>query len=173
MRKFSYKVSAIINDEAECPIFCDNQNVGFVKRVYSNRMKKLLDSIFDDRYFVQYECSISGKTYITKKVARRGKLWFEGMYEGEKKKTIIGFENWRLAIPELKIINEQVEIKIEKELENPSRFFEGNKCIATWHAKYIEQEQMFEVTFELLEEATVQEPAFYIAISQATLFIGA
>lgn len=173
MKTYHYTVSAELNNETKTPVYYDNIKMGEICRVYSNRLKKLLDSYFDFRYFLVYEAAVAQKRYTVKKIFRRGKLWFEGTYEGEKKKTIITYDNWRVGVPELIILHENCTIKIEKELEMPSRFFEGDTEIATWHAVYNEKELSFQVELNIMDEATIQEPSFYIAISQATLFIGA
>ena len=173
MKTYHYTVSAELNDETKLPVYQDNLKIGQVRRVYTNKLKKLLDGYFEFRYFLVYEAEIEQKRYTVKKIFRRGKLWFEGKYEGEKKKTIITYDNWRVGVPELMILHENCTIKIEKELELPSRFIEGETEIASWHAVYNEEEQIFQVELNIMDEATIQEPSFYIAISQATLFIGA
>lgn len=173
MKTYQYNVSAELDNESKLPIYDDNQIIGNVQRVYSNRLKKLLDRYFDFRYFLVYEVTIAHKSFTVKKIFRRGKLWFEGKYEGEKKKTIITYDNWRVGVPELIILHEDCKIKVEKEIELPSRFYEGEKEIATWHAVYNEEEQSFRVELNIMDDATIQDPSFYIAISQATLFIGA
>lgn len=173
MKKYTYYIEAQLDDESKQPIYHEGVQVGFVKRVYSNTIKKLLDRQFDFRYFVIYTSEVINKRYTVKKIFRRGKLWFEGHYEGSKQKTIITYENWRIGIPELKIIDPKVQIKIEKEMEEPSRFLEGDQSVAVWYAQFDEQAQRFFIQLEISEAATIQEPAFYIAISQATLFIGA
>ena len=173
MKTYHYHVSAELNNESKMPVYDDNTKIGEVRRVYTNRLKKLLDGYFDFRYFLVYEAATAQNRFTVKKVFRRGKLWFEGKYVGDKKKTIITYDNWRVGVPELIILHEDCNIKIEKEIELPSRFFEGEAEIATWHAVYNEEEQRFQVELKIMDEATIQEPSFYIAISQATLFIGA
>jgi hypothetical protein len=173
MINYTYKVSAELNDQTEQPIFQDEKQIGEVHRVYSNKLKRLVDQYFDYRYFLIYEAAVHTKIFRVKKIFRRGKLWFEGKYVDESSKTIITYDNWRIGVPELLILHEQVKIKIEKEIEEPSRFYEGEEVIATWHAVFDEQSQQFDVTLQINQMATIQEPAFYIAIAQATLFIGA
>jgi hypothetical protein len=173
MKQYEYTVDSILNDESQKPVYYNGENVGYVQRIYSNKLKKVLDHHFDFRYFLIYECAIGGRKFKIKKIFRRGKLWYEGKYEGAKEKTIITYDNWRIGIPELKIIEKDFFIKIEKEFEEPSRFYEGDVCIATWQAVFDEASQSFSITLQITDEATVQDPAYYIAISQATLFIGA
>ena len=173
MTIYTYKVSAELNDQTEQPIFSGDSKIGDVQRVYSNKLKRLVDQYFDYRYFLIYEASVNLKSFRVKKIFRRGKLWFEGKYADGASKTIITYDNWRIGVPELLILHEQTKIKIEKEIEEPSRFYEGEEVIATWHAVFDEQQQQFDITLEIKQTATIQEPAFYIAIAQATLFIGA
>lgn len=173
MKQYDYTVDSILNDESQKPVYFNSKNVGYIQRIYSNKLKKVLDQYFDYRYFLVYECAIGGRKFTVKKIFRRGKLWFEGKYADAKEKTIITYDNWRIGIPELKIIEKDLIIKIEKEFDEPSRFYEGELCIATWHATFNEESQSFSIVLQISDEATVQDPAYYIAISQATLFIGA
>ena len=76
-------------------------------------------------------------------------------------------------MPELVILHENKKIKVEKELEEASCFYENEEVIATWQAQFDEAQQQFHLTLQISEQASVQDPAFYVAISQATLFIGA
>lgn len=173
MKQYEYTVDSILNDETKKTVYFNGNNIGYVQRIYSNKLKKMLDHHFDFRYFLMYECAINGRKFSIKKIFRRGKLWYEGKYEGAKDKTIITYDNWRIGIPELKIIEKDLTIKIEKEIEEPSRFYEGDLCIATWEAVFDEVSETFSIFLQISDEATIQDPAYYIAISQATLFIGA
>ena len=174
MKQYHYSVDAVLNDESRRTVYnSKGEAVGYVQRIYSNKLKRLLDHHFDFRYFLMYESEVYGKTYEIKKIFRRGKLWFEGRFAGNKDKTIITYDNWRIGIPELKIIEKNLLIKIEKEFEVPSRFYEEDVCIATWQATFDEPSQLFSIVLQISDDATVQDPAYYIAICQATLFIGA
>lgn len=173
MKTIKYSVSEMINNSDPSSIYIDDIVTGTVQRIYSNRLKKLVDSYFDYRYFLQYEAEVSGEKFRVKKIFRRGKLWYEGRYEGERKKTIITYDNWRVGVPELYIIQDQLKIKIEKEHEEASRFYEGDIIIARWQAIFNEEQKCFDIELQIEESATIQEVAFYVAISQATLFIGA
>lgn len=173
MKTYNYIVSDQLEDETLRPIFIDNEQVGNVRRIYSNKLKKKLDQFFDYRYFLIYEATIQNHTYSVKKIFRRGKLWFEGFDHSSKKKTIITYDNWRIGVPELKIIDERATLKINKEFEKPSLFYEGDIQVASWLATYNEMEKIFDIILIIEENATIQDPAFYITISQATLFIGA
>ena len=173
MKQYEYTVDSNLNDETQRPVYFNGNSIGYVQRIYSNKLKKMLDHHFDYRYFLVYECAIGERKYTVKKIFRRGKLWYEGKYAGAKDKTIITYDNWRIGIPELNIIEKDLTIKIEKELEEPSRFYEGDLCIGTWEATFNEASEIFSIVLQISDEATIQDPAYYIAISQATLFIGA
>lgn len=107
-----------------------------------------------------------------KKIFRRGKVWFEGKDLVLNEKYIINYENWRIGVPELFISSEKFKMKIDKEMEDWSNFIINDEVIARWLAVYDEQSDMFSVKLVIWDEAPIQEPAFYIAIAQATLFIG-
>lgn len=173
MKTIKYSVSEMINNSEPSTIYTDGVATGTVQRIYSNKIKKLVDSYFDYRYFLQYEAEDLGEKFRVKKIFRRGKLWYEGRYEGVRAKTIITYDNWRIGIPELYIIQDQIKIKIEKEHEEASLFYEGDTMIARWQAIFNEEQQCFDIELQIEESATIQEVAFYVAISQATLFIGA
>ena len=55
--------------------------VCYVQRQYSNGLKKLVHSVFEYRYFLQYDVKNNNgsKIFSCKKVARKGRMWFEGM----------------------------------------------------------------------------------------------
>jgi hypothetical protein len=137
MKIYEYKVSGQLNDETPQAIFHNGQQIGEVRRMYSNKLKKKLDQYFDYRYFLLYEATIESHVYRIKKIFRRGKLWFEGVDQTTNKKTIVTYDNWRIGVPELKIIDERAVLKIEKEFEEPSRFYENDEVVATWQAQYI------------------------------------
>lgn len=63
-------------------------------------------------------------------------------------------------------------MKIDKEMEDWSNFIVNETVVARWVAVYNEEKDQFNMTFELSDEAPIQNVAFYIAIAQATLFIG-
>lgn len=75
-------------------------------------------------------------------------------------------------MPELFVTGNQLKMKIDKEMEDWSTFLVDDEVIARWLAVYDETNDVFQITLELSEQASIQEPAFYIAIAQATLFIG-
>ena len=98
-------------------------------------------------------------------------MWFEGMDFITNKKVIITYENWRLGIPKLTILEGDHKIRIDKEMEEWSQFIYEERVIAKWKADFIDEQ--FQMTLQIEEESPVQNVAFFIAISQATLFVGA
>ncbi|MEK4424934.1 tubby C-terminal domain-like protein [Solibacillus sp. FSL K6-1523] len=175
MQKYTYEALADITSTAPQAILNEGlQPVLSLRRVYSNRLKKLLDGYFDHRYFLKYEVlNLDGSClFEVKKIFRRGKVWFEGKDHATGEKYIINYENWRIGVPELFITHKNFKMKIDKEMETWSNFLVGEQVVARWLAVYDEEQNRFHITLELSEQAPIQNVAFYIAIAQATLFIG-
>ena len=175
MQIITYEVDGDIKSTVQKPIYNESgEQIYFVQRIYDNGLKKLLDGYFDHRYFLKYAIhNNSGQTvFEVKKIFRRGKVWFEGkdLLSGEK--YIINYENWRIGVPELFISSKDFKMKIDKEMEDWSNFIVNDTVVARWVAVYNEEKDQFNMTFELSDEAPIQNIAFYIAIAQATLFIG-
>lgn len=175
MHKYTYEALGNIKSTAPQPIYDANgQVVLSVQRVYENRLKKLLDGYFDNRYFLKYEILNRDNVslFVVKKVFRRGKVWFEGKDHATGEHYVINYENWRIGVPELFITSKNIKMKIDKEMETWSNFLVDELVIARWLAVYDEQQGLFHIKLELSEQAPIQNIAFYIAIAQATLFIG-
>jgi hypothetical protein len=175
MKKFTYQALGNIRSTTLQPIYNEQGNhIQSVRRVYDNSLKKLLDGYFDYRYFLKYEVTdLSGKPlFQAKKVFRKGKVWFEGKDLERNEDYLINYENWRIGIPELFITNGDFKMKVDKEMETWSSFLVDDVVVAKWLAVYDEQNDLFNITFELSDQAPIQNTAFYIAIAQAALFIG-
>ncbi len=174
MRTYTYTHPKEIESISEIPIIDNNEQVvAIAKRIYTNRLKKALDQFFDYRYFLKYDIynTLGEKTFTIRKVFKRGKLWYEGFDCHLNKKYIITYENWKIGIPELTITDGTIRIQINKQMEEWSEFlFEGN-VIARWKAEF--SNDQFYMTLHVEENSPVQNVAFFIAISQATLFVGA
>ncbi|MEG0471067.1 MAG: peptide ABC transporter ATPase [Solibacillus sp.] len=175
MQKYTYIALADITSTAPQAIWSeDGQAILSLCRVYSNRLKKLLDGYFDHRYFLKYEvldlddCCV----FEVKKIFRRGKVWFEGKDHATGERFVINYENWRIGVPELFISNQNFKMKIDKEMETWSNFIVEERVVARWLAIYDDKQNVFHITLELDEQAPIQNVAFYIAIAQATLYIG-
>lgn len=175
MQTYTYEVLGDIKSTTQQPIYNEEgMQVLKVQRIYDNGLKKLLDGYFDHRYFLKYvvQQNDGQPIFQTKKIFRRGKVWFEGIDLTTNEKYIINYENWRIGVPELFISGNSFKMKIEKEMEDWSNFTVNDTVVARWRAVYDEPKDVFNVMFELSKEAQIQHPAFYIAIAQATLFIG-
>jgi hypothetical protein len=175
MRKYTYQALGDIKSTIPQPIWNEQgEHIQAVQRVYDNGLKKLLDGYFDHRYFLKYEVlDKSGQAiFQTKKIFRRGKVWFEAYDLITNEKYMINYENWRIGVPELFISGNQFKMKIDKEMEDWSTFLVEDEVIAKWLAVYDEANHVFQITLELSDAAPIQNTAFYIAIAQATLFIG-
>lgn len=175
MQTYTYEVLGDIKSTEKQPVYNETgEQILKVQRIYDNGLKKLLDGYFDHRYFLKYAVlSNDGQSlFEVKKIFRRGKVWFEGKDLVLNEKYIINYENWRIGVPELFISSDKFKMKIDKEMEEWSNFIINDEVIARWLAVYNEQSDMFSVKLVVWDEAPVQDPAFYIAIAQATLFIG-
>ena len=174
MKTYTYSQPEAIEYTGDVPVVDENgQEVVSYKRIYDNSLKKTFDKIFDFRYFLKFEVydSQENRLFSVKKISRRGKLWFEGVEVPTKKKYMISYENWRLGIPILYISDGTLKIELDKELEDWSRFLINQEEIAKWKADYINGE--FHMTLHIHNSSPIQHPAFFIAICQATLFVGA
>lgn len=175
MNTYLYEVPAELNSTEDLPVYIDGRHIYTVSRVYDNGLKKLLDAYFDYRYFLKYAVkSTSGEPqFLCKKVQRKGRLWFEAKDLRTAQQFVITYENWRIGVPELFVKGEQLDMKIDKEMEGWSNFLVEDSVVARWLAVYNEDKERFSVTLEILPESPVQDAAFFLAIAQATLFIGA
>lgn len=175
MKTYFYKQAGhIYSTDVQMVVEEHGDQIASVARIYSNRLKKLVDGYFDYRYFVMYMvCDRNGEAiYQVKKIFRRGKVWFEARHLQTKEKYIISYENWRIGVPELFINGANVKMKIDKEMEDWSTFSIAGEMVARWKADYDEQANEFFVTLEVDDTCAVNDPKFYIGIAQATLFIG-
>lgn len=176
MKTYTYCHPEAIEYTGDIPILDDTgEIVAFSRRIYDNFLKKRFDEIFDFRYFLKYDVlNYNGeKLFSVKKISRRGKLWFEGIEAATKKKYIISYENWRIGLPTLYITDHKVKIQLEKELEDWSKFLLNQEEIARWKAEYSDAKGEFHMTLQINENSPIQQPQFFIAICQATLFVGA
>lgn len=174
MKTYTYTHPKEIESTTEVPILNDDgQVIAISKRIYDNRLKKALDHFFDYRYFLKYDIlnSSRDKAFSIKKISRKGKLWYEGYDIKSTKKYIITYENWRIGIPELTITDGTIKIQIDKQMEDWSEYLFNGNLIARWKAELINDE--FYMTLQIDENSPIQNVDFYIAISQATLFVGA
>ena len=175
MKTYNYELTARLNATEDILVFEGNKHVYTLNRVYDNRLKKWLDGYFDYRYFLKYivKSEADETVFMCKKIQRKGRLWFEATDFRSNEKYIINYENWRIGVPELFIKGEELDMKIDKEMEDWSNFLIGETIIARWLPVYNEEAETFTMTLELLREDLKLDAPFFLAIAQATLFIGA
>ena len=175
METYTYEVPAKLNSTDDSHVHHNESHVYTISRVYDNGLKKLMDAYFDYRYFLKYvvKSPIGQELFLCRKVQRKGRLWFEARDLRTDQQFIISYENWRIGVPELFIKGEQLDMKIDKEMEDWSNFLVDEIIVARWLAVYNEERESFSMTLEVLPESPIQDAAFFLAIAQATLFIGA
>lgn len=161
----STKVVQIVNEEGNVS--------STVQRIYSNGLKKAFDRTMDYRYFVQFDVStVDGqRLFSCKKVSRRGRVHFKGKDFVTGKDYMIAYDGWQIMIPDLIITDGQQKIMLNKEMEGWSVFTLDEQPIARWQAVY--QETHFDISLEIEATSPIQHEAFFIAIGQAVLFVGA
>ncbi len=175
METYTYEVPARLNSTDDSHVYHDGRHVYTVSRVYDNGLKKLVDAYFDYRYFLKYvvKSPDEKEQFLCRKVQRKGRLWFEARDLRTGSQFIISYENWRIGVPELFIKGEALDMKIDKEMDDWSNFLVGEAIVARWLAVYNEEKESFSMTLEIMPDSPVQDAAFFLAIAQATLFIGA
>ena len=175
MKTYSYELTTQLNSTEDIHVFEEGKHVYTINRVYDNGLKKLVDGYFDYRYFLKYvvKNTTGEPVFMCKKVQRKGRLWFEATDYRTNEQYMINYENWRIGVPELFIKGEGLDMKIDKEMEDGSNFLIEETIVARWLPVYNEEAQTFTITLEQLQENLKQDAAFFLAIAQATLFIGA
>ena len=175
MKTYSYELTTQLNSTEDIHVFEEGKHVYTINRVYDNGLKKLVDGYFDYRYFLKYvvKNTTGEPVFMCKKVQRKGRLWFEATDYRTNEQYMINYENWRIGVPELFIKGEGLDMKIDKEMEDWSNFLIEETIVARWLPVYNEEAQTFTITLERLQENLKQDAAFFLAIAQATLFIGA
>ena len=175
MKTYSYELTTQLNSTEDIHVFEEGKHVYTINRVYDNGLKKLVDGYFDYRYFLKYvvKNTTGEPVFMCKKVQRKGRLWFEATDYRTNEQYMINYENWRIGVPELFIKGEGLDMKIDKEMEDWSNFLIEETIVARWLPVYNEEAQTFTITLERLQEDLKQDAAFFLAIAQATLFIGA
>lgn len=161
----STEVVSILNESGETS--------STVQRVYSNALKKVFDKTMDFRYFVRFDVhDHTGQPLFTcKKVSRRGRVHFRGKDLVTGKDYMIAYDGWQIMIPDLLITDGEQQIKLSKEMEDWSIFTWNEVSIARWQATFCETH--FDITLEIEDNSPIQHEAFFIAIAQAVLFVGA
>ncbi|MBK3495148.1 hypothetical protein JFL43_09825 [Viridibacillus sp. YIM B01967] len=148
------------------------QAVYTFQRHYSNGLKRMIDKVMDYRYFLRYDVlDVQEQPLFTcKKVTRKGKVFYEAQDVIESKKYMLAYDGWKSMIPDLVITDGQMKMMLHKEMEGWSRFAVDGVDVARWQAVSGEE---FTMELEIEDHSPIQNPSFFIAISQCVLFIGA
>lgn len=174
LKSYTYKQPAAIESTETVAIINEAGELSStVQRVYSNGLKKVFDRTMDYRYFVRFDVSdVNGQPLFTcKKMSRRGRVHFKGKDFVSGKEYMIAYDGWQIMIPDLIITDGVQKITLNKEMEDWSVFSLDDQPIARWQANF--QETHFEITLQIEENSPIQHEAFFIAIGQAVLFVGA
>ncbi|MCL1694669.1 MULTISPECIES: hypothetical protein [unclassified Lysinibacillus] len=174
MKIYTYKQPAAIESTESVAILNEAGEVSStVQRVYSNGLKKAFDRTMDYRYFVRFDVSdgVGQPLFTCKKMSRRGRVHFKGKDFVTGKDYMIAYDGWQIMIPDLIITDGVQQIKLNKEMEDWSVFTLDDQPIARWQAIF--RETHFEITLQIEENSPIQHEAFFIAIGQAVLFVGA
>ncbi|MFJ7369533.1 hypothetical protein ACIQVU_08845 [Lysinibacillus sp. NPDC098008] len=174
MKIYTYKQPAAIESTEVIAILNEAGQVSStVQRVYSNALKKAFDRTMDYRYFVRFDVKDRQEQplFTCKKVTRRGRVHFQGKDFVTGKDYTIAYDGWQIMIPDLLITDGEQQIKLNKEMEGWSVFSINDEPIARWQATFYET--YFAITLEIEDYSPIQHEAFFIAIGQAVLFIGA
>lgn len=142
------------------------------QRYYSNGLKKFADKLWDYRYFLHYNVYDTNDqlVFMCKKVSRKGRVYYEAVDYLHERKYMIAYDKWKELIPDLMITDGNMTIMIDKEMDDWSRFMHNDQEIARWKAEVGEE---FSLQLEIKEDSPITNAAFFIAISQCALFIGA
>ncbi|MGE7928920.1 tubby C-terminal domain-like protein [Lysinibacillus xylanilyticus] len=174
MKSYTYNQPAAIESTETVAIKNDTGEISSTfQRVYSNGLKKVFDRTMDYRYFVRFDVSdVNGQPLFTcKKMSRRGRVHFKGKDFVSGKEYMIAYDGWQIMIPDLIITDGVQKITLNKEMEDWSVFSLDDQPIARWQAIF--QETHFEITLQIEDNSPIQHEAFFIAIGQAVLFVGA
>jgi len=173
MKTYKYEVPAILQHTEPLLVELDGESVGIVKRVYSNPIKRVIDSTLDYKYFVKIESEIEGfPEAICKKIQRKGKIYFEAKEEGSKLFRI-AYTGWKALIPEVVISDGETMLRVDMDRELGSTFTFEEEVVAKWHTSFDETRNLFIASLEVDEKCPIQNPALLLSIAQAVLFIGA
>ncbi|MFJ8260940.1 hypothetical protein ACIQ4I_03130 [Rummeliibacillus sp. NPDC094406] len=142
------------------------------QRIYSNFLKRVIDKLLENKYFLTYKTyNLEQQELFTcRKISRKGKVYYEVIDEQQNEKYTIAYDGWQRMIPDLILTKGDFLMKIHKEMEDWSTFLVNDRVVARWRANL--QNDSFHIELQIEEEATITNPAFYIAISQCVLYIG-
>lgn len=175
MQIYTYKQPISIETTPMTSVYNDNGAVAYTfQRHYSNGVKRFFDKLLMDfRYFLRYHVYDTNDQliFMCKKISRKGRVYYEAVDYVQQEKYMVAYDTWKELIPDLMITDGKTQIKIHKEMQDWSRFTINDIEIARWKAEVISDE--FKIQLEIAEDSPIQHAAFFIAISQCALFIGA
>ncbi|MDF2067294.1 hypothetical protein [Bacillus sp. Cr_A10] len=172
MQKYTYKHPNAIETTTRIHVYDDTGKITHsFERYYSNSLKKFFDKAMDYRYFLYYKVYDANETLVftCKKVSKKGRVYYEAIDHLQQKTYIVAYDKWKELIPDLTITDGNIQIRIQKEMENWSLFTHNEKEIARWKAEIGDQ---FSIYLEIEDDSPIQNVAFFIAISQCALFVG-
>ena len=143
------------------------------QRYYSNKLKRVIDRTMDYKYFLDYRVYDMNDQllFVCKKISRKGRVYYIARDIQTMDDYMISYDKWKELVSDLLITGKDIQIVVDKEMEsNWSRFIYEDKEIARWKADVAEE---FMVHLEIEEDSPITNPAFFLAISQCVLFIGA
>ena len=149
----------------------EGKEVCTFQRYYSNRLKRFLDRAMEYRYFLRYDIyDLNDQIIFTcKKISKKGRVFFQAFNHETKEQYTITYDKWKELVADLLILGKDFNIVIEKELDEWTSYVWEGKVIARWKAKV---EDKFLMELEIYEDSPIQNPAFFVAISQCALYIG-
>ena len=149
----------------------DGKEICTFQRYYSNKLKWFLDRAMEYRYFLRYDIyDLNDQVIFTcKKVSKKGRVFFQAFDYETKEHFTITYDKWKELVADLLILGKDLNIVIEKELEDWTSYVWEGREIARWRARV---EGEFLIELEIHEESPIQNPAFFVAISQCALYIG-
>ncbi len=79
------------------------EDVFTCQRIYSNGIKRAMDRLLENKYFLSYKTyNLEHQEIFTcKKISRKGKIYFEAIDEKTKEKYTIYYDGWQQLIPDL------------------------------------------------------------------------
>lgn len=172
MATYTYEQPVNIEETPKTSVYNDSGEIVYhFQRYYSNGIKKRIDKMMDYRYFLWYNVYDTNNELVCmcKKVSRKGRVYFEVFDYTDQKKYIVAYDKWKELVPDLLISNGELQIKLDKEMEDWSKFIYNDMEIAKWKANL---DEVFQIQLEVSDQSPVHNVAFFIAISQCVLFIG-
>jgi len=172
MANYTYEQPVNIAETPKTHVYNEDGEIVYTfQRYYSNGIKKRLDKIMDYRYFLWYNVYDANDQLVCmcKKLSRKGRVYFEVYDYTNEKKYLVAYDKWKELVPDLLISDGNLQIKLDKEMEDWSKFIYNDREIAKWKA---DLDEVFKIQLEVNDNSPINNVAFFIAISQCALFIG-